>query len=187
MRCAEFRVRLDGILDARRSPQRDPELKAHARHCPKCAEWMAGHDELLAAVPDLSMISIAQDFGLLVLQELAQAERLRIRRKRLSQLTMALAAGLLIALASWRSLGVFRGDSVAKFANHPAFGTIAFETHYLQLAKTTRNLAGNITSPQVELAGEVAEGFKPVTRSVYSALHNLWRTLPGSDVAQSML
>ncbi len=187
MRCAEFRVRLDGILDARCSPQRDPELRAHARHCPKCAEWLAGHDELLAAVPDLPMISPAPDFGLQVLQELAQVQRQSNHRKRLAQLTMALAAGLLIALASWRSLSVFQGDSVPKFVNHPALGAVAFEAHYLQLAETTRNLAGNITSPQVELAGEVAEGFKPVTRSVYSALHNLWRILPGSDVAQTML
>ena len=148
---------------------------------------MAGHDELISAVADLPMNSPAPDFGIKVLQELAQVQRQNNRRKRLARLTMALAAGLLIALASWRSLGVFQGDSVPKFANHPASGAVAFETHYLQLAKTTRNLAGNITSPQVELAGEVAEGFKPVTRSVYSALHNLWRTLPGSDVAQTML
>jgi predicted anti-sigma-YlaC factor YlaD len=187
MRCAEFRVRLDGVLDARRAPQRDPELKAHARHCPKCAQWMAGHDELIATIAELPTISPAPDFGLQVLQEFAQVQRQRIRRQHLAHWSMALAGGLLLALISWQNLNLYHADSIPKIGSHPALGTVAFESHYLQLAETTRNLAGNITSPQVELVGEVAEGFKPVTRSVYSALHNLWRTLPGSDVAQAML
>ncbi len=61
------------------------------------------------------------------------------------------------------------------------------ENHYLRLAQTTRHLASDITSPQIALAGEVVEGFKPVTRSVYGALQNLWRTVPGRDVARVVL
>ena len=35
MRCAEFRVRLDAVLDARRWPQRNPELKVACAELPQ--------------------------------------------------------------------------------------------------------------------------------------------------------
>ena len=96
---------------------------------------MAGHDDLIATIADLPTISPAPDFGLQVLQELVQVQRQSNRRQRLVRLTMALAAGLLFALVSWQNLNLFHADSIPKIANHPALGTIAFETHYLQLAE----------------------------------------------------
>jgi hypothetical protein len=44
-----------------------------------------------------------------------------------------------------------------------------------------------LKSHQLVVVGEVAEGFKPVTSSVFTALNTLWRALPGSESAARTL
>ena len=43
MRCDEFDVRLNQVLDRRRSPDGDPHLRHHAQVCPACREQLADH------------------------------------------------------------------------------------------------------------------------------------------------
>jgi predicted anti-sigma-YlaC factor YlaD len=188
MRCAEFRLRLDAVLDARRAPQEDFELNSHARHCPKCFDWMNSQADLMAVVGSLATVSPRPDFGVQVLQQFEVRRRQEKKQRRFVVSAVALAASLLLAVVfPWRSLNWFQPGEMP--SNSPTgVGAVAeLQNHYLKLAQTTRHLANDIATPQIALAGEVVEGFKPVTRSVYGALQNLWRTLPGSDVAQSVL
>ncbi len=188
MRCAEFRVRLDAVLDARRAPQEDAELNSHARHCPKCFDWMNCQADLLSAISSVAEVTPRPDFSVRVLQQLEVCRRQETKRRRFVISSVALAASLLLAvLFPWRSVNWFQPEETLIHSPRAIDTAAGMENHYLRLAQTTRHLASDITSPQIALAGEVVEGFKPVTRSVYGALQNLWRTVPGRDVARVVL
>src|SRR5262245_39137682 len=175
--CAEFKMRLDEVLDARRQPDRDQQLRDHARRCAKCAQWMDDHKVLLATVGEIAGESPRPDFSFQVLQAVEIQQRQQRRRVWRAAL-LALAAGLLIAAVGWR---IPRGSQLPQeLANEGQPPTFAY-------ASIVVDLASSLTTKPTRLAGEVAEGFKPVTSSVYTALHTLWRTLPGSESAQKVL
>ena len=48
MRCEEFELRLNEILDRRRNPRSDAELWLHATSCPDCGDLLAGYQALFA-------------------------------------------------------------------------------------------------------------------------------------------
>ena len=98
LNCAEFKVRLDAALDARRPPQRDADLSRHARKCPKCAQWLASHATLLGAVQSFPAIVARADFSARVVQQFEADVRTAVRWRRLAIASLAVAAGLLIAL-----------------------------------------------------------------------------------------
>src|SRR4029078_6479921 len=105
MRWAEFRVRLDAALDARRSPQDDAELNSHARHCPKCFDWMNCQVDLLSAISSVAEVSPRPDFSVRVLQQLEVCQRQETKRRRFVISSVALAASLLLAvLFPWHSM-----------------------------------------------------------------------------------
>lgn len=50
MKCAEFEVRLNEVLDARSAPEGDGPLAAHAQICGPCRDLMAAYQELFREV-----------------------------------------------------------------------------------------------------------------------------------------
>ncbi|HEX7378780.1 MAG TPA: hypothetical protein VF278_16785 [Pirellulales bacterium] len=50
MRCEDFEVRLNDVLDERRTLASDAELAEHARRCGACGELARGYEELLAGL-----------------------------------------------------------------------------------------------------------------------------------------
>ena len=175
MQCGEFRTRLDSVVDARRSPEQDRQLSAHARHCPDCAQWMADYGALLDEINLAPTPALGSDFGLGVLQA-ANAHRQQKKRSRIWIATaLSVAASLLIA--------VF-------VAQHSQSGTAGFSTQEFQPGVFANSIAAktrSLTNKQIVLVGEVADGFRPVTSSVYRAFNNLWRALPGSELAHAVL
>ncbi len=55
MKCNEFEVHLNAVLDERRSPESDPALVSHARACAACGELLTTTGELLTGVRGLSI------------------------------------------------------------------------------------------------------------------------------------
>ncbi|HEY2882153.1 MAG TPA: hypothetical protein VGJ15_06955 [Pirellulales bacterium] len=177
MQCAEFKVRLDWVLDHRGQPDDDLKLRAHARNCPDCGDWMSAHTELFSDVTELAPAPPNADFALCVLQTV-ETERQRFRRLRMRAVAaLSLAAALVISVVGWQIVG--SSDTVA-----PSGGGSSqpIALNYRQLAETTRI----VTSENLALMGQVAEGLKPVT-SVYTALNSLLRTLPGNELANVVL
>ena len=50
MKCNEFEVHLNAVLDERRLPESDPALVGHARTCAACGELLTTTGELLTGV-----------------------------------------------------------------------------------------------------------------------------------------
>jgi predicted anti-sigma-YlaC factor YlaD len=180
MQCPEFKTRLDWILDHRESPRHDAKLRAHARQCSNCADWLDAHDMLLAGFQQAQFPRPVADFSLRVL---GTVEAQRVQRKRWRVLAVAclsVAAALLVIVLSWRSSDA---PPVAQEPNVRAPVRPLVAMDYEQFAQRTMNL----TTKQLVLMGKVAEGFKPVTSSVYTALNSLLRSLPGSELANVLL
>ena len=151
LNCVGFRSRLDAVLDSRRSPQLDLPLRAHAKRCPACAEWLATQTAVLEVVEDVPAIGPATDFGLQVLQTLqVQREQHRRRRWRVVGSTIAVAASLLVAVMMWHD---------------PA------ETQ--QAANVAAAHSAEIPAV-LKRVDEVSQDFKPSSGSVYTALNAIW-------------
>jgi len=132
--CRKFKARLDSVLDDRQDPDADSELDAHIQRCPSCADWMAAHTELLAAMPNdsakvsdgsiLHSLNVRDaivprpDFALRVLQVVEGERQRRNRWRRWQIAALAVAVGLMIAILNWRSPDV--GGPMAAPPNHPS-------------------------------------------------------------------
>lgn len=109
MRCDEFRVRLEQLLDKRLDPERDWMLTSHANDCEACERELSGQQLLCEAIelfdpPELSD-SFADEVTAVVLRERHSARRKNSRVFWFAGL--AVAASLLFSLfaldlASWR-------------------------------------------------------------------------------------
>ena len=190
--CRKFKARLDSVLDERQDPETDSELDAHIQSCPSCADWMAAHIELLEAMPNdaaeasddsilrglnlRDAIRCALDFALRVLQ-VVEGERQRQNRWRRWRIaSLAVAAGLMIAVLNWRWPDV--GGQMAGPPDHPVAS--------LPMAQLA-DFAGDISTQQKALVGNMAEGFKPVTTSVNTAINTLLRALPVAEIPPHVL
>ncbi|MHB8970186.1 MAG: anti-sigma factor family protein [Pirellulaceae bacterium] len=97
MRCDEFDVRLNQVLDRRRSPESDPELRHHAQVCLSCQDQLAMTRRLLDGLDMLDVPPLADDFALRVVSQVVPASPLPHRSSWFSW-SVAVAALLLIGL-----------------------------------------------------------------------------------------
>jgi predicted anti-sigma-YlaC factor YlaD len=183
MHCEEFKTRLDSILDDRLKFSGDPRLRAHARRCTGCAEWLQAHTALLTTVEKIPLAAPRADFSIRVLQSF-DADQRRVQRQQRKRVTWAVAG---LAIAAVLLLMVFNGrDPVPAVgpANvpHQTVQPLASLDYQRWLAD-----ADHITSQQRAWVSELAQGLKPVTSSVQSALHTLWRNLPANELALVLL
>jgi hypothetical protein len=148
--CTGFRARLDAVLDERDAPQLDLQLRAHARHCLKCADWLETQTAILETVEGAGSSERQVDLAVPVLQKFETARRERLRRLRRTVASVAVAASLLVAINVWRGPGVpdVQNNAVAMTPEIPA--------------------------EVMERMGKVSEDIKPVSGSVYTALNAIW-------------
>jgi predicted anti-sigma-YlaC factor YlaD len=179
--CRRFKARLDAVLDERRSPEQDARLRSHARDCPDCAAWMKSQATVLAALESMADEECPADFAFRVVQSVEPAHR-PPRWRRWAVAAMAVAAGLLLAILGWRS-----PDAAPNQPEMPVAQQSPAEPPYEIFARETEHFAVNLRSHQLVVVGEVADGFKPVTSSVFTALNTLWRALPGGESAARTL
>jgi hypothetical protein len=152
LNCADFKSRLDAVLDNRRSPQLDLPLSAHARRCPACAKWLATQTSLLDQLQDTPPPEPGPNFAVQVLQTM-EVHRGQQRRRRLQAIiSLAVAASLLIAVINWRGPGTPDGISNHLVASHPP----------------------KIPAEVLQRVDAVSQDFKPVSGSVYTALNAFW-------------
>ena len=97
MRCDEFDVRLNQVLDRRWSPESDPQLRHHARVCLSCREQLATTRRLLDGLDMLDVPPLADDFALRVVSQVVPASHAQPRSSWFSW-SVAVAALLLIGL-----------------------------------------------------------------------------------------
>jgi predicted anti-sigma-YlaC factor YlaD len=181
VRCRRFKERLDTVLDERRRPEQDAQLRSHARHCPDCDSWMKSQAMALAALESMPDEECPADFAFRVLQS-AEPVRRPLHWRRWAVAALTVAAGLLLAILGWKSPERAQNRPETPIAEQsPAVPP------YEMLARETEHFAVNLRSHQLIVVGEVAEGFKPVTSSVFTALNTLWRALPGSESAARTL
>lgn len=181
--CRKFKARLNAVLDAREDVSHDADLRAHARHCPSCAQWMHALTAVLAAIEETTPIAPAislapqHDFALRVLHSVDLERKQQRRWYRWRIASLAIAGGLLIAVLNWGLPD--GGNSLTTLPSHP----VTTPAPMRQLA----DLAGDLSSPPMVFVGNVAEGFKPVTTSVNTALQTLLRSVPGNDLPPHVL
>lgn len=98
MRCDEFEVRLNQVLDRRRSPGGDPQLRDHAQGCPDCREQLATMGQLLDGLDLLEVPPLADDFALRVVSRVVPPAPNHPQRSSWLPSAVAVAAVLLLSL-----------------------------------------------------------------------------------------
>ncbi|HTQ39364.1 MAG TPA: hypothetical protein VMJ32_10060 [Pirellulales bacterium] len=151
MTCATFKSRLNAVLDERRSPQLDLLLCAHARSCPECDQLLSTQMSLFETLPN-TREEPSPDFALRVMQAVDVQRREQKRWRLRASAVVAIAAALLIAVISWRGPA-----AIHEASNGPS------ETQPQKL-----------TAEVLKRVDRVAEDFKPVTGSVYTAFNAFW-------------
>jgi hypothetical protein len=97
MRCEEFEERLNAVLDERRRPEWDPELRSHSERCPACRHVAALYDVLLDGFYALAAPEAPADMSLRVLAE-SRPSPARWRRVVAAGGALAAAAAVLIVV-----------------------------------------------------------------------------------------
>jgi hypothetical protein len=96
MRCDEFEVRLNQVLDRRRSPSGDPQLRDHAQVCPDCREQLATMRRLFDGLDLWEVPTLADDFALRVVSQVVPAP---IHPQRSSWMPWAIASAAVLLLS----------------------------------------------------------------------------------------
>jgi len=102
MQCEEFEERLNAVLDERRRPEADVELRLHCENCPPCRHIAASYDALLdgfyALTSETALAGLGPaDLGVRVVADL-RVEPTHRRARSLAAVALATAATLLIAV-----------------------------------------------------------------------------------------
>lgn len=185
MNCTEFEARLNELLDERRRLAGDRLLAAHAAQCTECAELAAEYSMLASAAAKMAQGARVPEKALrpeFTLQVLSSLEPRQVRGRWSSKMlrggaiALAAAAAVLMAVMNWPRPEAGGGPSsgptnVASASNESIFMAVQWDLVVLDAA-----------AQRMGWMGEVAEGFRPVTQSFYSALNALRRALPGHAV-----
>jgi hypothetical protein len=194
MQCVEFETRLNDLLDDRHSPSLDTLLNEHADHCSSCAELLACHESLLEGLQALPKVRLSYDgrrafsekillavaplpgdsltepaHGELVERSL-QAATSRSSSWAVIGLAIAAAAAILIAVLPW-----FESDRDPATPNQPSL-SIAEDNSRRNTPMPHTDIAWDNLGelhPIAWVGFQVADGLKPVTSSMVSALREL--------------
>ncbi len=96
MRCEEFEIRLDELIDSRTRPSADAALVAHASQCANCERLLRDYESLLDGVVNMPMPSVPAGLPLRVVADWRSVPRKHVPRRR-AIAALALAATLLVA------------------------------------------------------------------------------------------
>ena len=104
MQCEEFEDRLNAVLDERRRPEWDDELRLHCDNCADCRQLAAEYGNLLDGFYALATPEAPADLALRVLIE-ARPQPAAQRRMVVPAAALATAAVVLVAISPlvWRA------------------------------------------------------------------------------------
>lgn len=194
MRCTDFEAKLNELLDQGRSLKSDAELCQHARECPACSDLAAAYSQLRLATQKLAEPEPSPEFSVAVLQSFNASRRVEIQRRRTGRRRalmglVAVAAALVLAITLRPkplpevAAPIAKVEAQAKApVDLPATDTdetgaaqavFVLTDQYEVFVRETDS-----TVRHMEWVGEVAEGFRPLGQSLYSALNAIRRTLP---------
>jgi hypothetical protein len=119
MQCEEFEDRINAVLDERKRPEADAELRLHCEACLDCRQVAAAYGRLLDGFYALAAPEADGDIAVRVLADLQPLPSAR-RRWAVAAASLAAAAGLLIAV-----MPLLRSGSLAPKADFLARASIA--------------------------------------------------------------
>jgi hypothetical protein len=182
MRCVQFELRLNQLLDDRRDPDSDLELAEHARECPDCADLLLGHEMLLqgVATEKLDEPAAGRDFAVRVAAEVANSARDSSWR-RWNWTIPTIAAALLLALAFWHRFGGLNNPAAPGHGPGANLFATDDDAAYRGLYARTVKLTKEFREQSPQWAEHMADGLKPVADSMSAALHGLRRTFSGTE------
>ena len=201
MRCDEFEIRLNELLDRRERPELDAPLCAHARECDACGETLFAHELLFEGLVGQSRPQPPADLSERVLASWRMDSRaVAPDRKGLPSFkrwTSAIGAVSVAAAAVVFAIGVsvywngslppqteLRNDTVAKVERAPTtppvptMYTLVFEDpEYLERMKES------LSSDVPVWVGGVTSGLRPVADSMEAAIDALRSSVPNFLIA----
>jgi hypothetical protein len=215
MQCVDFEHRLHELLDARRRPEADAALQAHAAGCPHCAQQLQSQQRLFTLLSRLKE-SPAEDFADHVLLAVREAETTGRRRSQQLRAVLALATALSLGVVAWsyREWGASRAGNVIPavdqfaqptppqnpvrqhppgFVRPPAALATRYDrrkteekfTQYREVIVSLANQIGE-SSELDEVSASLQPGLKPLRSSFGLAIDALRRTIPrGREGRQS--
>jgi hypothetical protein len=165
VRCEEFEIRLNDIVDERRMPESDPELCAHAAGCGSCEQLLRGYETLLDSVAHLEKVEAAPELCYRVMAEWQSVPHARAHRR--VRVELALAATLLVAALP--ALLWLRSRS-----SPPAAAPRA--AHDAQVAS-----AATVTGFRPALVDEAREAYEPLLVAAGKSLFEALGSFPSED------
>lgn len=205
MRCEDFEIRLNDVLDERRTLASDAELAEHARRCGACGELARGYEELLAGLshelPPAPIWLAERAVEEALLKPPGDQSRPRfIERLPLFALaaSVLIAAGVMwwngsrqqvpnkladeIALRAKSTAQPVEGARQAAETAPAAVNRVPGGTDDAKTDEVAGVLPGTDWAPAgAQWAQEVADGLRPVTRPTVGAISgflNLWGISP---------
>lgn len=202
MRCDEFRVRLDQLLDKRLDPERDWMLTSHANDCESCERELSGQQLLCEAIdlfdPPALPDSFADEVTAVVLRERQSTHRKNSRVFWFAGI--AVAASLLVGffaldLASWHDDSQDQvGDRAVEAARPRVSSSNARQSERLALNQRTlsknepqaRDLTRQASVPSTSdlrslryIESDEIPGVRPLKTSFGVTISLLKQTIPG--------
>lgn len=197
MRCHEFETRLNDLLDERRQPRLDVQLSRHTRQCDQCEGLLRSYEAVFEGLQSLPVLEVDSDLGARVVADFRPTVAMRMQRReslrQWSRWLMVAAAMLAAAVPAWyvgrMSISPPNGDrptpQLTNNIEQPPVGgsTVASRLNYdyEELAR----MAAPIASRPLAVAGDMADGLKPVATSMSAAFDALRRTIPRGDTRSS--
>jgi len=189
MRCVEFEMRLNELLDERLPPESDPVLESHAVDCPQCGDLLSAHEALLDAAEGLARSPLRSDLAVRVAADLVQPTG-----PRLGSWTwglVATAAAVMISLGLWRwhaganpallagnneLVGPTRNATVPSAPG--ALSGLQQTDPRLWISQSTQQVTTDLGARDWTRVEQMADGLKPVADSMSAAWEALRRTWP---------
>jgi hypothetical protein len=190
MRCAEFKARVNHLLDRRLPPGSDPEVVEHAHSCFACSELLSSHESLLVAVRSMPAVRLRQpgerSLAQRVMAEMEPASSVSLPDKMLqaqassrwdvtdpARRSWYLAAGITLTTAA----ALFISVIALKPAPVPPVDAGSPQNH-LQIAQPSQQTSTMVAKaselePIARVGYHVADGLSQVTQSMVSALREL--------------
>jgi hypothetical protein len=97
MQCAEFEDRLNAVLDERRRPEWDDEVRLHVESCPDCRRIARSYDDMLDGFCALTAPAAPHDLAMRVLAQW-EGPRPAARRARGTLTALAVAAAVVVVV-----------------------------------------------------------------------------------------
>lgn len=172
MRCEEFEDRLNAVLDERRRPEWDDELRLHCDSCAECRHLAASYDVLLDSFYALATPNAPADMGLRVLAELGPTPT-ATRRWTAAAAALAMAACVLIVVGP-----LLRGPSTGQ----PSAPTSARLDSVAEAAPSAPQSLGELPLVPEWLSVAEASGSDPyagLAKETGQSLANVFLYVPG--------